>query len=123
MILPDWAGYYRFRGQFEETTDPEFYPIEWLDRQILDGRAWPIVSKSAALVVEVRQYPGGVKACHGLIAAGDLGEIVGKLIPAAEQWGRENGCKYGLIESREGWSRALSKHGWRTHQLALIKEL
>lgn len=122
-IVPDWTGYLRFRPQFEQVTDPQFYPIEWLDAQVLKGRAWPIVGRAAALVVEVRQYPGGVRAAHGLIAAGNLSEIVNELIPRAEAWGRAQGCKFGLIESREGWAKVLKKHGWGTHQVALLKEL
>jgi len=119
----DWAGYLHFRDKFREATDPAFYPTEWLDDQIRRGFAQPIVGENAALVVEVRVYPGGARAAHGLIAAGDVGEIVGVLIPAAEQWGRDNGCTIGLIESREGWSKVLKSHGWNPHQVSLRKEL
>lgn len=123
MILCDWAGYQRFRPQFEQVIDPEFYPITWLDFEVAQGRAWPIIGENAALIVEVRSYPGGVSVAHGLIAAGDLEEIVNELIPAAEAWGRSKGCKYGLIESREGWAKVLKSHGWETHQVAIIKSL
>lgn len=123
MILPDWAGYQRFRSSFEEITDPALYPIEWLDHQILRGLAWPIAGCKSALVVEVRTYPGGMKAAHGLIAAGDLDEIVNDLIPRAEQWGRDKGCAIGLIESRGGWARALKKNGYELHQVSVRKEL
>jgi hypothetical protein len=123
MIVPDWAGYLRFRPDFEATTDPDFYPIEWLDGQILCGAAWPIVGNDAALVVEVKDYPGGARVAHGMIAAGELSEIVGQLIPQAEEWGRSKGCRFGLIESREGWAKVLKQHGWSVHQTALMKEL
>ena len=123
MILCDWAGYLRFRPHFAEVTDPQFYPIEWLDFEVAQGRAWPLIGKDAGLVVEIKKYPGGVKAAHGLVAAGDLGEIINDLIPLAEEWGRKNGCKYGLIESREGWAKALKSHGWNIHQVAILKEL
>jgi hypothetical protein len=122
-MISDWAGYLRFREQFAAATDPEFYPGEWLDAQVAQGKAWPIIGENAAIVVEVRAYPGGAAAVHGLVAAGDMVEIVNELIPAAEQWGRSKGCKYGLIESREGWSKVLKDHGWRTHQQSLLKEL
>lgn len=123
MILADWAGYQRFRPQFAAVTDPAFYPIEWLDFEVAQGRAWPIIGNNAALVVEVKPYPGGVRVAHGLIAAGDLEEIVSELIPAAEAWGRANGCRYGLIESREGWAKVLKSHGWQVHQISILKEL
>jgi hypothetical protein len=123
MTVPDWAGYLRFRSAFEKTTDPAFYPIAWLDDQILSGAAWPIIGDNAAIVMEARQYPGGVRVGHVLIAAGDLREIVERLAPVAEDWSRANGCQYGLIESREGWAKVMKSHGWRVHQIALIKEL
>ena len=139
MIVPDWAGYVRFRDAFAEATDPAFYPIAWLDAQVLAGAAWPIVGRAAALVVEVRDYPGGARVAHGLVAAGDpgspdrgpgqaapgagLAEIVAELIPAAEAWGRARGCRLGLIESREGWAKLLRPHGWEPHQLTLRKPL
>jgi hypothetical protein len=122
-MLPDWAGYLRFRPQFEQTTDSTLYPIEWLDEQIMSGRAWPFIGKSAALILEVRNYPGGARVAHVLIAAGNMKEIVEKLGPSAEDWARRMGCTRALIESREGWARVMKNHGWRVHQVALMKEL
>lgn len=116
-------GYLRFRPQFEQVTDPIFYPIEWLDAQVLSGRARPFIGRAAALVMEIREYPGGARVAHVLIAAGDMTEIVDDLAPQAEQWGRDSGCQFGLIESREGWAKVMKKHGWRIHQVALLKEL
>ncbi len=52
-----------------------------------------------------------------------MSEIVGQLIPAALAWGKSQGCTFGLIESREGWVRALRGDGWEPHQVTLIKEL
>jgi hypothetical protein len=123
MIVPDWAGYLRFRDTLAEVADPAFYPMEWLDAQILCGAAWPIVGREAVLIVEARDYPGGARVAHGLVAAGDLEEIVAELIPEAEEWGRRHGCQLGLIESREGWAKLLKPHGWEPHQLALRKAL
>ena len=121
--VPDWAGYLRFRDAFAEATDAAFHPIAWLDAQVLAGAAWPIVGRDAALVVEVRVYPGGARVAHGLVAAGELEEIVAELIPAAEDWGRRNACSIGLIESREAWAKVLKSRGWAPHQLALRKAL
>lgn len=122
-MISDWAGYLKFRAGFEEATDPEEYPIEWLDHQVAVGTAWPIIGKKAAVVVEFKQYPGGARAVHGLVAAGDINEIANSLIPAAEEMGRRSGCKYGLIESREGWARVLKNHGYEVRQVTLRKEL
>lgn len=115
--------YLRFRSQLAEALDPAFYPIEWLDQQILDGRAAPIATANACVVAEIRTYPGGAREVHGLVAAGDLAEIVAETIPAVEEMGREHGCRFACCESREGWVRMLKSSGYRVHQVTLRKEL
>jgi hypothetical protein len=120
--------YARFRPLLAEAVDGRFYTIDYLDWLVRTGRAqfWPSLaadgSPLAAIVTELRDYPG-CRAIHGLAAAGDLDEIVERLIPAAEAWGRANGCAYAIIESRPGWQRALRKHGYQLHQVAVAKGL
>ena len=60
---------------------------------------------------------------HALIAAGDRNEIVDELAPQAEELGRANGCVAAVVESREGWKRALKGRGYYPYQLTLRKEL
>lgn len=122
-MAPDWSGYLSFRDAFRETVDERYWPIEWLDQRILEGVARFIRSDHAALVVELRQYPGGATDAHVLIAAGDRDEIVNELRPQAEEWGRENGCVAGVVESRPGWTRALKPHGYEVSQITVRKEL
>lgn len=123
MMVPDWTGYQKFRGQFLEVLDERYFPIEWLDERLLEGRALFISSANAAIVIEKRTFPGGASDVHGLIAAGDMREIIEILIPQAEEWGARNGCIAGVIESREGWAKALKSSGYHVHQVALRKEL
>jgi len=123
MTLPDWPGYLRFRPQFAAALDPAFYPIEYLDTLILSGRARLWVGAQAAIVAEIRDYPGGARAVHGLVAAGSIEEIGGHLIPGAEAWGKANGCSMAIVESRAGWVRALKADGYEPHQVAVRKEL
>lgn len=122
-MIPDWAGYCEFRDKFAEVIDARYFPMEWLDQRILDGRAHFFRSEHAALIVELRLYPGGAKDLHALIAAGDRDEIIGEIAPQAEAFGRENGCTAAVVESREGWKRALARSGYQPHQLSLRKEL
>jgi hypothetical protein len=123
MTLPDWAGYRRFRPGFAEAMDPAFYPIEYLDALLLSGRARLWVGAQAAIVAEIRDYPGGARVVHGLVAAGRIEEIQGQLIPLAEAWGRAQGCSRAIVESRSGWMRALRAQGYEPHQVALRKDL
>jgi hypothetical protein len=119
----DLAGYVIFRPLFAEVIDERYYPLEWLDSRVLDGSTQFRRSDNAAVIFEQREYPGGVSDVHGLVAAGDLAEIVTELIPLAERWGRNRGCLAAVIESRPGWAKALSAFGYETHQLAIRKEL
>jgi hypothetical protein len=121
--VPDWAGYLRFRDRFREAIDPARHTIEWLDRQILDGTFGLIVGERAAIVFSIELYPTGAKDIHGQIAAGDLDEIAGALIPRAEEWARAAGCIGAMISSRPGWARRLGGQGYSTFQVALRKEL
>jgi hypothetical protein len=120
--VPDWAGYLRFRDRFAEAMDPRRYRIEWLDRHILDGTFGLIVGDRAAIIFSIETYPTGAKDIHGQLAAGEVEEIVGALIPQAEEHARSLGCIGAMISSRPGWARALSSSGYETHQLTVRKE-
>jgi hypothetical protein len=123
VTVPDWAGYLYFRDAFRDAIDERYYPMEWLDERLLTGRAVFMRSAHAAIVVELRQFPGGAMDVHGLIAAGDKNEIITDLIPHAEEWGRENGCLAGVVESRPGWAKALKPYGYTVSQVTVRKEL
>ncbi|HEX8418570.1 MAG TPA: hypothetical protein VF638_01000 [Sphingomonas sp.] len=116
MIYADW------RSAFSAVLDPRLYTIEWLDRQIATGAAHFMASDNAAIITEFRQYPTGAKDIHGLIAAGDLEEIVHILIPAAEHLAVQTGCVGAIIESRAGWGKVLQQSGYQPYQIALRKE-
>lgn len=119
-MSPDYA---RFRPLFAEALDARLYTVEHLDALLLSGRAQVWFGENAAIVTEIRTYPTGARVIHGLVAAGDLDEIVGALIPRAEAWGRSIGCVLAIIESRPGWARALKRKGYAPHQVALRKVL
>lgn len=121
-MICDWAGYLAFKPAFDEVVDERLYPEGWLDLEVLSGRARFWRNETAAIVATIKQYPSGTKAVHGLIAAGDL-EGIGNLIPLAEQWGRDEGCIYGEIESRPEWARVMKHAGYFPCQLMLRKGL
>lgn len=122
MIVPDWAGYLRFRDAFAEAMDSRLYQVDYLDGLILSGQARFWRSDEAAMIAEIKTFPTGARVVHGLIAAGNL-EGIKSLIPLAEQWGRANGCIGGMIDSRPGWARAMKQDGYTPHQVALWKDL
>jgi hypothetical protein len=115
--------YERFRPIFAEAIDPRLYSIEHLDALLQSGRAQIWVGEAAAIVTEIRTYPAGAAVIHGLVAAGDLDEIVDTLIPRAEAWARSIGCAMAIVESRPGWPRALRQQGYEPHQVSVRKAL
>lgn len=117
------TDYLRFRQAFAEVMDPRLYTIDWLDRQVVTGGVKFWATEDAAIIAQIKTYPTGAMDIEGLIAAGDMADIVNLLIPAAEQWAKAVGCIGAIIQSREGWARALKPHGYRIYQTALRKEL
>lgn len=116
MAYSDW------REAFGAVLDARLHTIEWLDGQVQSGRALLWEADDAAMLAEVRFYPTGAKVIHGLVAAGSLDTIVGKLIPEAEEWAKAAGCIGAVIESREGWGRVLKGAGYRPYQIAVRKD-
>ncbi len=122
-MVPEWSTYVEWRDAFADVIDERYYTLDWLDMRLLNGEVRFWGSANAAIIAELRDYPTGAKDVHGLIAAGDVREIITDLIPKAEAWGRENGCVAALIESRHAWSRVLASYGYSTHQVTVRKEL
>ena len=114
--------YLRFRDAFAEALDGRLYTIEYLDWLLAEGKARLWSNDKAAIVAGLKRYPTGALVVHGIIAAGDREEIR-KLIPLAEQWGREQGCIGATIESRAGWARTLRQDGYGPFQTAIWKDL
>jgi hypothetical protein len=121
--MRDWGSYLRWRSAFVAAMDPELYPPEWLDGRLLAGTAQFWLGEQAAAVTEVRAYPTGAYDVHGLVAAGDMHEVRGRIVPQIEAWARSIGAIALVVESRPGWARALKGTGFEPHQLAVRKPL
>lgn len=116
-------SYAEWRGEFAKAIDPRFYTLDYLDWLLRTGQANLWVGLQCALVTRVKLFPSGNSAVEFLVAAGDLDELTKELAPSVEQWGRENGCMFALIESRPGWERAMKRHGYELFQASIVKEL
>lgn len=122
QVSVDVIDYINWRSAFAEAMDSRFYTIDYLDWLISNGRAWFMATPDAAIVVEIKMFPTGLCAVHGLVAAGKLSAIENELIPLAEKWGQANGCAMAIIESRPGWRRTMAKHGYELFQESIVKE-
>ena len=123
MTREQWDEYCKWRGAFEGAIDARYYPMGWLDRRLLGGDAFFLCLGNSATAFEIKDYPTGARDIHALVAAGQISDIVEKLIPALEQRGRTLGCTGFLIESRPGWSKTLKPHGFEPFQLSVRKDL
>ena len=122
-IIEQWREYQRFRSQFKEVLDPATHTIEWLDMMLWSGQFRLFTSEKSAILTSIKVYPTGIKELHGEIAIGNLGEIVRQLIPQAEAFARTQGCKIAVIQSREGWAKAMKRFGYNLHQTSIRKAL
>ncbi len=114
--------YPRWRDGFATALDPRYYTIAYLDELIRVGAAQMFANDRAAVLAEIKIYPTGARDVHFLVGAGELDALI-DLAPEVEAWGREFGCIGAIIESREGWAKAMKKHGYEPHQVAVRKDL
>src|SRR5207249_4497450 len=119
-MMPD--GYARWREGFAAALDARVYGIDHVDRLLWYGRARLFANKRAALLAEIKPYPTGACDVHVLVGTGDLDALIA-LEPQLAAWGRKHRCLGVLIESREGWTKVMKKHGYETYQVSIRKEL
>lgn len=85
-----------------------------------EARAW--FGERAALVALIEDEPCERRLLIWL-AGGEFAELVMRLRPEAEAWGREHGCRRVLIIGRAGWERALAPEGYAPMARIIGKEL
>lgn len=117
MTYLDW------RDAFADALDSRFYPIEYLDGLVASGAVQFWFGDRAAVCGRIKEFPGGALVADMLCAAGELNEIAEVLRPRVEVWAALNGCMAVLVESREGWARALKPYGYEPWQVSVMKEL
>lgn len=98
------------------------HTLDDVRRIVGEGHAqfWP--GRSGAIVTEIQVYPQG-KVLHFWLAGGDFDELVQRLRPAIEAWGRAMGCTRSTITGRPGWLRAMKPHGYAPQWATCMKEL
>lgn len=116
-------NYLTWREAFAQGMDQRFYPIEYLDGLVAAGEVFFWFGEQAAVCGRLKQYPGSARVLEMLVGAGDLTEILNVLRPRLEAWAKAWGCSHVLVESREGWAKALKIHGYEPWQVAVMKEL
>lgn len=115
------ADYASWRGRLAQANDPEFWPIEEIDRLLSEGEAQFWCDGRAALVTRIVDYPGGAVAVESLAGAGDMDALTESIAPAVEQWAKAEATHL-LIIGRPGWAR-VHRDKWRHHQSILLRDI
>ncbi|WP_372785017.1 hypothetical protein [Phenylobacterium sp.] len=85
-----------------------------------EARFWP--GAASALVAAVEQDPAERRLLIWL-AGGARDELEDGLLPLAEAWGRESGCRRALVIGRDGWARTLRTKGYAPLARIIAKDL
>lgn len=113
-------SYTDWREELAGANDPEFIPIEEVDRRLAEGRAQFWCDGKAALVTEVIEHPGGAVTVDALAAAGDMAALSETIENAVAAWAKPFATHLRVI-GRPGWARA--KPDWKHEQSILTKDL
>jgi hypothetical protein len=90
---------------------------------LAEGRAQFWATDKSALITVVTSYPGGAVVIEVLAGTGSMADLIKRVRPTVEAWGRANGCTHIQIKGRTGWKRALKVHGFNHLQDILVKGL
>jgi hypothetical protein len=85
-----------------------------------EARLW--TGARSALVAAVERDPGETRLLIWL-AGGARDELENDILPLAETWGRESGCRRVLIIGRAGWERTLKSKGYAPLARIVAKDL
>jgi hypothetical protein len=115
------VDYVKWRHRLARANDPALIPITHIDELLSDGLAQFWATDDAAIVTELKAWPGGAVTVEVIAAAGKKGDITGPLHKAAQEWAKGEGATHVLVAGRDGWRRELPE--FRHYQTLLLKEL
>lgn len=112
--------YEKWRGRLARANDPALIPITHIDELLSEGLAQFWATDDAAMVSQLREWPGGAVTVEVIAAAGRKSDIIGHLGDSVQAWGAANGASHALVAGRDGWRR--ERPDFRHYQTLLIKE-
>lgn len=102
--------------------DGGFETIGSVEHAIATGEAvfWP--GEHSAIVTQFWETREG-KALHYWLCGGNLSEIVDRMQPQIDAWGKAQGCTRALICGREGWRKVMRRFGYEPLWTAMERQL
>lgn len=119
---PASDSYAAWRDRLTEANDPAFWPIEAIDRGLLEGAFQFWANSEAALVTRVVAYPGGARVLEAIAGSGKAEGLIEQIEPVAASQAKETGLTHLQVIGRPGWARKKPK-GWKWTQVVIEKEL
>lgn len=113
--------YEKWRHRLARANNPALIPITHIDELLSEGQAQFWATEDAAMVTQLREWPGGAVTGEVIAAAGKKSDILGPLYDAGIEWFKANGATHCLIMGRDGWRRELPEY--IHYQTLLLKEL
>lgn len=114
-------NYEKWRHRLARANDARFIPITHIDELLISGEAQFWATDDAAMVTELKEWPGGAVTIEPIAAAGKKGDILGPLQAAAQAWGKAQGATIVRVVGRDGWRRELTE--FRHYQTILMKDI
>lgn len=114
-------NYEKWRHRLARANDPRLIPITHIDELLIQGAAQFWATDDAAMVTELKEWPGGAVTIEPIAAAGKKGDILGPLQASAQAWGKANRATIVRVVGRDGWRRELSE--FRHYQTILMKDI
>jgi len=111
-----------------QRTSADLYDIVEIYTELLAGNIilWVIIIDDklvASLTTRVIQYPKAKTMAIDWVSGTKMSKWLPKLIPILDSYARDNGCKYITGMGRDGWTKALEPHGYKTWSPIYRKEL
>jgi len=98
------------------------HSLEDVKAMVAAGRAQLWASPASAVVTVIEDDPCERRLLVWL-AGGDLEELLERMLPRVEAWGRARGCRRLLVIGRAGWERAMKPHGFAPLARVIAKDL
>lgn len=113
--------YEKWRHRLARANDADLIPITHVDELLAGGLAQYWATDDAAIVTQLKEWPGGAVTIEVIAAAGKKADITGPLHESAAEWARANGATHIMVAGRDGWRRELPEY--RHYQTLLLKEI
>lgn len=97
------------------------HSIDDVKAAVIANKAWFWPGERSAAVTEIRTYPQ-FKEFHIWLVGGELDELVHKMLPVGEAYGRAAGCTRATFAGRPGWGRVCRSIGYEPLWNVCMKE-